>query len=427
MLTQSQNELLTRVEGEAPMGSLIRRWAWIPFALPTQLKPFDAPLKVRLLGSDYVAWRAPDGKIGFIDQACPHRRVSMALARNEGCILRCIFHGWAVDTSGKVVEAPSHHPDPEQFAASVKVNHYPTFEAADMAWVYLGQGEPPPRPRLPMTELPDGQVWTTLTVGNCNWFQGVEGSLDSAHLSALHASWIPKLSPRTKDGQERTGADTVIMTADPPVYDVRRTPWGLTASALRKTRKGMTHLRANQFVAPFITIIPAFPYGTYNFFAIVPIDDTRHLFFNGFFSQKNRVDEHGPTVQQLIGNGRCVKENFAPLAGGPEVNFGQDRTAMANGHYSGFPNNLVEEDMVVQASMGPITDRTKEHLSSSDVALVQARMLMLRALKNEAEGKHPLSPSGGEYYHDDPMPIDAMVASDEDWSELLVRKSPEQV
>ena len=422
MLSQANNELLTRVEGDAPMGQMIRKWAWMPFAVPTQLKPYEAPLKVRLLGSDYVAWRTPEGKVGFIDQACPHRRVSMALARNEGCVLRCIFHGWTVHADGYVQDAPTHHPDGKEFASRVKVKHYPTFEAGDMVWVYLGDGDPPPRPRLPFTEVPEGHVYTTLTMANCNFFQGVEGSLDTAHLTALHASFIPKLSPRAKDGSMLEGEANPIMTAAPPRYEIKRTPWGLTTVALRDTKKGKIHMRASQFVAPFITVIPAYPYGNGNFFAMVPVDDTHHLFFNGFFSQTSKVDENWPDIQMAIGNGRHVKENFGPLAGGPEVNFGQDREAMANGHFSGFPNNLVEEDMVVQASMGPITDRSKEHLSSSDVGLVQARMLMLRALKNDAEGNHPLSPNESDYIWDDAMPIDRVITPEVDWNMFLVRE-----
>ena len=71
MLTREQNEALTRVEGEAPMGRLMRKWAWIPSAIPSQLRVGDAPLKIRLPGEEFVAWRAPDGRIGFIEKFPP--------------------------------------------------------------------------------------------------------------------------------------------------------------------------------------------------------------------------------------------------------------------------------------------------------------------------------------------------------------------
>jgi len=419
MLSQANNDLLTLVEGDAPMGRVLRQWAWTPFALPSQLRPYEAPLKVRLLGEDYVAWRTPDGAIGFIDQACPHRRASMALARNEGCALRCIFHGWTVHADGYVAEAPSHHGDAEKFAASVKVKHYPTFEGGDMVWVYLGDGDPPPRPNLPMFQCGEGQVYTVLTKAYCNWFQGVEGSIDTAHLTSLHTSWIPTLSPKGKSEEGQKGDKDVIMQAEAPIYEIQRRPWGLTAVGLRKTPKGKLHMRASQYVAPYLTLIPSYPHHTGTFFAIVPVDNTHHLLFSGAFSFKDQVDENWPLIRSMVGNGRLVKENFAPLGGGVDENFGQDREAMANGHFSGFPNNLLEEDMVVQASMGPITDRSKEHLSSSDTALVQARMLMLKALRNDAEGQHPLSPRNADYGFEEAMPVDAMIPIDENWADVL--------
>src|SRR5215470_1945360 len=96
MLTQEQNELLTRVEGHAPMGRLMREHYWIPACVSSQLIADGAPIRVRLLGKDYVAFRASDGRVGFFDERCPHRGTSLVLARNESCGLRCIFHGWKI-------------------------------------------------------------------------------------------------------------------------------------------------------------------------------------------------------------------------------------------------------------------------------------------------------------------------------------------
>jgi len=317
MLTAAQNEQLTRVTGDAPMGRLMRNWAWIPFAVPTQLKPLDAPMKVRLLGTDYVAWRAPDGRVGFIAEACPHRRASMALARNEGCILRCIFHGWAIDVSGKVVEAPTHQPDPEAFAARVKVKHYPTHEAGDLVWVWLGEGEPPPFPALPFTEVPEGQVWISVTKSECNWLQGVEAALDSAHVGVLHASWVQQINERGNGGT----AGQTVLAAKAPRYEVERTPWGLSAIALRDLPDGGAFMRVTQYVAPYIGIVPRAPYGNGSIFIAVPVDDENHLLFFGYFSQQRPVNEGSPRIQSLVGDGRLVKEDFAPLKGDRETNW----------------------------------------------------------------------------------------------------------
>ena len=90
MTTLAENDVMTLVDGEAPMGRLMRANYWLPFALSDQLVHGQAPTPVRLLGANYVAFRAEDGRIGFLDELCPHRRASLLLARTEGKGLRCI-------------------------------------------------------------------------------------------------------------------------------------------------------------------------------------------------------------------------------------------------------------------------------------------------------------------------------------------------
>lgn len=107
MLTAQQNRLLTEVEGDAPMGRWMRETSWIPCTRADSLVAGGAPQRVTLLGQNYVAFRSGDGRLGFFDDACPHRGVSLVLARNEDCGLRCIFHGWKFDVTGKVVDIPS--------------------------------------------------------------------------------------------------------------------------------------------------------------------------------------------------------------------------------------------------------------------------------------------------------------------------------
>ena len=125
MVTRAENDLMTRVEGDAPLGRLMREHYWIPFALSENLVAGDAPTPVRLFGENYVAFRAPDGRIGFFDELCPHRRASLLLARTEDDGLRCIYHGWKLDVSGCVVEAPTQRPRHDQFCAAVQVDPLP--------------------------------------------------------------------------------------------------------------------------------------------------------------------------------------------------------------------------------------------------------------------------------------------------------------
>ncbi len=107
MLTPEENDLLCRVEGNAPMGQIYRRH-WLPAALSEEVaEPDGDPVRVRLLGEDLVLFRDTDGRLGLIDEACPHRRASLFYGRNEECGLRCLYHGWKFDVDGNCVEMAS--------------------------------------------------------------------------------------------------------------------------------------------------------------------------------------------------------------------------------------------------------------------------------------------------------------------------------
>ncbi len=147
-------------------------------------------MPVRLFGEHYVAFRADDGRIGFLDELCPHRRASLALGRIEGNGVRCIYHGWKIDVSGCVVEAPTQLNRAEQFAASVPVVHFPVHEAGGLAWVWLGAADAPAFPDLPFAGDHEGNSFWCVSRVPCNWLQGVEGTIDSAHVGVLHQTWM---------------------------------------------------------------------------------------------------------------------------------------------------------------------------------------------------------------------------------------------
>jgi phthalate 4,5-dioxygenase oxygenase subunit len=110
MLTHEENDLLCRVEGDAPMGQIVRRH-WLPACLIEEVPEPDCdPLKVRLLGEDLVVFRDTEGRVGVLDEMCPHRRASLVFGRNEECGLRCLYHGWKIDVEGNVVEMSSEPP-----------------------------------------------------------------------------------------------------------------------------------------------------------------------------------------------------------------------------------------------------------------------------------------------------------------------------
>lgn len=366
MLTAQQNRLLTQVEGDAVMGQMMRQRHWIPCARSASLTADGAPQAVRLLGENYVAFRATDGRVGFFDEACPHRGTSLVLARNEDCALRCIFHGWKFDVEGKLLEIPSEGDRTSQFARQVKLKRYPTFEGGGLLWVYLGQGPLPPKPPLPFLDLPAENVWVSRSITPCNWLQGVEATIDSVHIGTLHQSWITQ-----------QGVNVGLTVHHHPRYEVEDTDYGLRAAALRDLQDGRQYVRVTDYVIPFVSLVPGRQTDRQGIiFISVPRDNVSHMHFFGFW------DEDGPCRQDDSKMSTIERDpdNYIQLDQGRDNAWGQNREAMRKGHFTGFDKALLEEDMVVQASMGPIVDRTKEHLCSSDVGIVHARRRLLEEI-----------------------------------------------
>jgi phthalate 4,5-dioxygenase oxygenase subunit len=375
VLTKEQNAQLTSVEGDAPMACLMRDNYWLPFSRVEALEAGAPPTRVRLLGKDYVAWRVPDGRIGFIDERCPHRGVSMALARVEGCALRCIFHGWLFDVSGEVIEVPTAGERSSAVAPHVPLNHYQTLEKGGLVWVWLGAGQAPRFPDFAWLDLPDENLWITRSVWPVNWLQGLEAALDTAHVGHLHSGWARPLDA-LDDQSKRFRVH--------PEFSIEETEYGFRSAGVRTCEDGLALVRISEFLAPFIAMTPGSltgEKGEASIYLFVPIDDHSHLQFFGFFSQ------HAPLGSFFLRD-RCTDaDNYVEVQGSRESNWGQDREAMAKGHFSGFVDHVLLEDAVVQASIGSIADRTREFLTHTDLGIAHCRRMLLESLKRFEAGE----------------------------------------
>jgi nitrite reductase/ring-hydroxylating ferredoxin subunit len=383
MVTRRENERLTRVEAKSVMGQMMRQHYWLPFALSAQLVAGEAPRPVRLLGQNFVAFRDQTGHLGFVDELCPHRRASLILSRVEPDGLRCIYHGWKIGTCGRVLDAPTQTIRAERFAAGISVSHFQVVESGGLAWVWLGPGNTPPFPDLPFAgEHEVNSFWCVARVP-CNWLQGVEGTIDSSHLGLLHQTWM------ARSAQVEGYANIGLALEQPPIYETESSPCGMRAAALRRLPDGSAYVRITEYFLPLITIVPA-GRGQSNdgsMFVISPVDDTHHLLFYGYFSESptRPPQELGAAAPDYVAD----PNDFIGLRGGRTDRWGQDRKLMEAGHWSGFGRTLLEEDAAVQVSMGPILDRTSEHLSASDAAVAHARRTLLDALDTAKSGGTP--------------------------------------
>ncbi|RQH06393.1 Rieske 2Fe-2S domain-containing protein [Paraburkholderia dinghuensis] len=406
-MTAEDNVLLTRVDNGAPMGEMIRQHYWIPAVPSVKLVADGAPVLVRLLGTDYVAFRGTDGHAGVIDERCPHRGTSMMVARNEDNGLRCIYHGWKIDVAGKVVEAPNQVGDQEQFCKRVKTSQYRVEERGGIVWVWLGKGETPPRfPDLPFTNLPAEQRSVTSVEVPTNWVQGVEASMDSSHVGVLHES----TTQITAGG----GNERMHMTkALAPRLEFEDRPYGYRYAALRDLPDGKTYARVNNFVMPWYGIICAPDANSPStVFFSTPVDDVTH---RAWFVHFNPTRKLGMTVMSATPD----VWNFPPLPPGTRAeNFGQNRDLMKRGHATGFYQHLGTEDFAMFLGQGPIADRTTEQLCSADGAVLRVRALLLKSAREFMAGKTPTLADNPELDYARAVSIGGVLPTGTDWRVL---------
>jgi len=393
MLSREENELLCRVEGEAPMGRLMRAH-WIPACMSEEVAECDGtPVRIRLLGEDLVAFRDTAGRIGVLDEHCPHRRASLALARNEECGLRCLYHGWKVDVEGNVIERPS---ESHEAVLARKVVHktYPCREAGGFLWVWMGKPEGMRELEPPAwAPTPDTRISIVKMHVRCNWAQVLEGAIDSAHSSSLHSS---DMVPAQVDRAGASGKEWLRPSTDrAPRLEVERTDFGFRYVAIRKPiRDVATHdyLRITLFVAPFTVLIP--PNDRYNLSILnIPIDDTNTMFYFIAWSEGEGIDARAWREFCRAQVGIDLDASFLPIRTCAN-NYLQDRQAMKAGNHTGI-DGIPNQDMAMWETMGSIADRSRERLGASDVAIVQFRRIMIEAARRVALGEPAIGTAPG--------------------------------
>lgn len=380
MMTREENDLLCRVEGEAPMGQIMRRH-WTPVCLIEEVAEPDCdPVRARVYGEDLVVFRDSEGRVGVLEEACPHRGPSLALGRNEDGGLRCLYHGWKMDVEGKVIEMVSE-PASSGFMDKIQHKAYPVVEWGGMVWAYFGAEETRPEfvpPRWAPNE--DVRVSIAKVVVPANWAQILEGAIDSAHSSSLHSS---DMVPARVEGAKATAHNWLRPSTDKaPRLQVERNDYGFRYAALRRPilkANENEYVRTTVFVAPFTVLIP--PNNLYNVANVnVPRDDTSTAFYFIAWGHPAQTPETA-TWRKFLGQtpGVDLDELYRPYRT-QDNNFWQDRQAMRAGNFTGiqgFPN----QDVAMWVTMGPLVDRSRDRLGASDLAVVEFRRQMVDAAR----------------------------------------------
>lgn len=371
MLTKEQNELVTRTSAGTPMGDLIRRY-WIPAVMTEEIPTPDCPpVQVKILGEELVAFRDSNGRVGLLAEHCSHRGTSLYYGRNEDCGLRCIYHGWKYDVEGNVLETPAE-PASSTFRFRIKHTAYPTHEVNGIVFAYMGPPDKKPLfPHYEWTRVPADHCYVTKAYQECNYLQGLEGECDSSHLSWLHRSF-------------EVDRDQALYQRDAsPAYETEETDFGLRLIALRDAGDGRRYVRVSAYLFPCAVAVPV---GTrdangkldgFEVHTYIPIDDTHSWRWDFGFRRSRVVTDADVHRRKVIG------PNFRRI---PNLSnhYLQDREMQRTKNFTGMVDFLTHDSCATE-SMGPLYDRSKEHLGVSDKAVIAVRRLMLDRIKEFQE------------------------------------------
>ena len=414
MLSGEDNALLTQVDRGTPMGDTLRRY-WIPALLARELpEPDGAPVRVRLLGEDLVAFRDTQGRIGLLDELCPHRRASLFFGRNEECGLRCVYHGWKYDVDGRCVDM-MNEPDAHSFKDKVFAPAYPTLEAGGIIWAYLGPPERrPPAPAFAWTRMPATHRQVSKVIQESNWLQGLEGGIDTSHAPIMHRLLT---SESTRPGFK---PDNPFVRGKAPTLAVDITDYGYRYAGIRPLDEARMHVRTYHFILPFHQIRPSRSESGVPLVAghtWVPIDDENTMVYNWEYSTTDAPLTDEDRLERRLGNGPLdVDQSTFRSKRNRRNNYLIDRQVQKTETFTGI-DGINVQDRAIQESMGAIVDRSREHLGPADRAVIQARRLLVETVRTVAEGGVP---RGIEPTYATLAAAEAVLPRDADWRETAL-------
>lgn len=412
MLSHEDNERLVRVGPGTPMGNLLRRY-WHPALMSNELKSDGEPVRVRLLCEDLVAFRDSDGRVGLVDAYCAHRRAPLFYGRNEECGIRCVYHGWKFDVDGNCVDLPTEAAD-SPMRAKVRLKSYPARESAGVVWVYMGPAQlTPPLPDFEWMRAPETHRFVSRSIQACNYLQALEGGLDAAHVTFLH--------------NERLGQRNSVTFDGAPQIDVYPTDYGYSYTAIRKMSDDLRYVRVYQYIMPFQQMrSDTTPRGVYD--AVpkidghfwVPIDDGETWTWNWIYG----YDQNAPITPEVAKDveersGRAP-DDFIPGTLRLKRNVSNDhlidRERQRTRSFTGIPG-IATQDMAITEGMGPIVDRSREYLGTTDKAIIAMRKMLLNATYAVERGETP--PGVDPEKHRSVRPVDRRLPANVDWREAL--------
>ena len=391
MLTKEDNAALTRVGFGTPMGQLMRRY-WVPALLSCEIPAADCPpVRVKLLGENLIAFRDSHSRIGLVDEFCAHRRASLFLGRNEESGLRCVYHGWNYDVEGNCLDTPNEAPE-SRLKDNIHLKAYPTAELGGVVWTYMGpQEKKPALPKFEWTQVPESHRHVTKIRQECNWLQALEGGIDTSHSSFLHR----KLSAQTN--REGVGPGTYHARVTAPIQEVDLTDYGFIYTSVRSLGEEGDYVRIYHYVIPFhqlrayqidYQLKPKKPEVSGHMW--VPMDDENSMVYSWTYtfgeepiSDKERLHFDHHTLQ-----GPDQRTDDFTKIRNKEAAWLIDRKIQKTETFTGI-DGFTLQDHAIQESMGPIVDRTEEHLGEQRQSSGRGEAFVAQSSQERSSGYGP--------------------------------------
>jgi phthalate 4,5-dioxygenase oxygenase subunit len=397
MISAEQNDLMTRVGRGTPAGNLLRRY-WQPVALSEELSG-PRPLKpVQLMGQHFVLFRDETGRVGLLDRDCPHRGADLAYGRLENGGLRCAFHGWLFDATGQCQETPAE-PAGSRLCTRIKQGAYPVVEKSGIVFAYIGEGEPPAFADFDCFVAPDSHTFAFKGLWECNWLQALEVGMDPAHASFLHRFYEDEDTSESYGKQFRgASADSklaitqVLREYDRPDIQAQPAPYGMRLTTLRKLSDEQTHVRVTNVVFPQAFVIPMSSEMTISQWH-VPVDDTHCYWYAIFTSFTGPVDKQQMREQRL----KTIELPLYTSRKNKRNEYGYSVEEQLTQTYTGMGEDINVHDQWACESMGPIQDRTREHLGTTDKGITLFRRMLVKSIEAAQAGEPlPMQPKPEE-------------------------------
>ena len=401
-MNAEQNERLTRITPGTPCGQLLRQY-WQPAALVDEFNPLLDPRMalrpvkaVRLLGQDLVLFKDALGAWGLLDRDCAHRGADLSFGRLDtaaaGGGLRCPFHGWKFAPNGQCLETPAE-PLGSKLCERIKQRSYPVMEKSGVLFAWLGDEEtvPPPLPDFDCFKAPSTHSFAFKGLWNANWLQAFEVGIDPAHPSYLHrflqdealegignnaaGKQFRSAAAGTADGEQWPMTRIMREFAQPDISFIDK-PWGMQLTALRHMTDQLTHVRVTQAIFPATFVIPLSETMTITQMH-VPVNDTHTYWYTFFTSFAGPLDKEAMRAQrqQFIS-----LPDYIPKAG-RHNNWGFEADEQMSTTYLGMGEEDINvHDQWAVESMGPIANRTREHLGTTDKVIMANRRVLIKAI-----------------------------------------------